>query len=605
MKRYDDKVCSKKASLIFSFSRAALISVALLMGCAPDEQEGLDSDGLLNARDVTDEDAAEDAADEAAANDLANESADNGEWFGEDDFDELTAIESRVRWVPFLLTFTAAGTPGWQSFPLKVIFTHSSGKTLALEGFWDGGKTWRVRFAPTETGTWRWRSASSDSGLNGKTGTFSVRAPTSSQVASNPNLRGHLGVAANHRTFKRADDTSFFYMGDTGWFQEKASYGEVTKWADDRKAKGFTVLQITYATPSSANEGGYPYSSTRGSASIGNYSQINPGYFQSLDRRMLYMFNRGFVIAGHPDWLIASNRGYDLTEAKNISRYLLARYGAYPLVWSLTGEYELGNAYWSAGTFSRVDQLGTAMKAKNVFHHPMSVHPGGDESHGSSATHFHDEAWLDHNWLQSYNSPQRIPELISQALARSPAKPVILAEGQYEAIAVKNTSADLERRQAWVSYLSGAAGWVYGAHGVFDFSDMRKLSLPGSQDMARVARFFRNNAIPLKSLDPKIAAGRGCVKVNSSEPKLLDQTQARCAGIAGKVLVLYAPAGSANHTLTMRGLAHKSYRARWYDPSTGAVTDINGGNRINTDLDDTWTVPGRPSSGDWVLWLSN
>jgi len=40
-------------------------------------------------------------------------------------------------------------------------------------GFWDGGRTFKVRFVATAPGDWRWRSASNqpdDTGLNGGTG---------------------------------------------------------------------------------------------------------------------------------------------------------------------------------------------------------------------------------------------------------------------------------------------------------------------------------------------------------------------------------------------------------------------------------------------------
>lgn len=39
-----------------------------------------------------------------------------------------------------------------------VEFTHESGRTVVIPGFWDGGDTWRVRFTATEPGCWAWRS---------------------------------------------------------------------------------------------------------------------------------------------------------------------------------------------------------------------------------------------------------------------------------------------------------------------------------------------------------------------------------------------------------------------------------------------------------------
>ncbi len=319
---------------------------------------------------------------------------------------------------------------------------------------------------------------------------------------------------------------------------------------------------------------------------------------------MQYLFDRGFVIAGHPDWLTVSDRYYDLPKAQNLSRYLLARYGAYPLALSVTGEYHLSKPYWAENNYARIRQLGAFVKTKNAYKHLLSVHPGGPPAGGSSAVQFNSETWLDHNWLQTYNSPQSIPLFIKQALDYSPAKPVIESEAQYDAIPGKTAPADLQRRQAWVSLLSGAAGYVHGAHGIFNFTNMGNLALPGSFDLSRLAAFFRRNSIRLSALNPKVAAGKSCVTVNASEPNLLSQTHARCAGTSGVIYILYAPVGSSTHALVMRGLANQAYVARWFNPSTGASTLINGGNPINTDLNDSWTVPGRPSGADWVLWLA-
>ncbi|MEZ4675755.1 MAG: DUF5060 domain-containing protein [Caldilineaceae bacterium] len=59
-------------------------------------------------------------------------------------------------------------------------FTHESGQRLRRPAFWDGGQMWRVRFAPTKPGGWRWQSYSdvADPGLVGKTGELTAVAGT-------------------------------------------------------------------------------------------------------------------------------------------------------------------------------------------------------------------------------------------------------------------------------------------------------------------------------------------------------------------------------------------------------------------------------------------
>jgi hypothetical protein len=52
----------------------------------------------------------------------------------------------------------------------------AQGMRYTLAGFWDGGKTWKVRFAPPAAGQWSYAAVSSDAGLNGVEGTLRARA---------------------------------------------------------------------------------------------------------------------------------------------------------------------------------------------------------------------------------------------------------------------------------------------------------------------------------------------------------------------------------------------------------------------------------------------
>src|ERR1044071_3785449 len=50
----------------------------------------------------------------------------------------------------------------FQQCALKVAFVSPSGQTNLVDGFWDGGKTWRVRFSPGQPGHWTYRTWCSD-----------------------------------------------------------------------------------------------------------------------------------------------------------------------------------------------------------------------------------------------------------------------------------------------------------------------------------------------------------------------------------------------------------------------------------------------------------
>src|ERR1044072_3974575 len=54
-----------------------------------------------------------------------------------------------------------------------------------------------------------------------------------------------LKISPNGRYFMTADGKPFFWLGDTGWLLfSKLKREEVIKYLDDRKQKGFNVIQV-------------------------------------------------------------------------------------------------------------------------------------------------------------------------------------------------------------------------------------------------------------------------------------------------------------------------------------------------------------------------
>jgi len=45
---------------------------------------------------------------------------------------------------------------------LQVQFLSPKGKKHVVDGFWDGGRTWKVRFMPDEIGIWTYSTICSD-----------------------------------------------------------------------------------------------------------------------------------------------------------------------------------------------------------------------------------------------------------------------------------------------------------------------------------------------------------------------------------------------------------------------------------------------------------
>ena len=222
-------------------------------------------------------------------------------------------------------------------------------------GFWDGGQAFKVRVLATAPGTWTWRSGSTpwDTGLAGKTGTFTAIDWTEAEKLQNPLRRGLLRPTANHHALEQADGTPFFVIGDT-WYATGANR---FKWYDDdrerpmgpqagfkdyvrfRKAQGYNWVNIIAAFPNwmtdgqswhvvmndpekttvrsawlefgtgdsvrtgSAknmdNEGGRPFvfpGKVPGyEAMFPDVDRVNPDYFRYVDRKIDYLNEQGFV----------------------------------------------------------------------------------------------------------------------------------------------------------------------------------------------------------------------------------------------------------------------------------------------------------------------
>ncbi|MBO7688723.1 MAG: DUF5060 domain-containing protein [Kiritimatiellae bacterium] len=104
---------------------------------------------------------------------------------------------------------------GADAVTFDAVFTHASGEKVTRPGFWDGGKTFRVRFAPTKPGRWSWSTACrGDAALDGKPGALEAKPYAGGLEIYK---RGFVKAAKGAKHFTYADGTPFFYLGDTHW----------------------------------------------------------------------------------------------------------------------------------------------------------------------------------------------------------------------------------------------------------------------------------------------------------------------------------------------------------------------------------------------------
>src|SRR3982751_5562249 len=88
----------------------------------------------------------------------------------------------------FSFDFDGTGSPFREEI-LTVEFRSPSATTYRLRAFWAAKKSLKVRFSPTETGTWTYRVSSSLRQFDGRESTFSATESNSPGFVSVANLR--------------------------------------------------------------------------------------------------------------------------------------------------------------------------------------------------------------------------------------------------------------------------------------------------------------------------------------------------------------------------------------------------------------------------------
>ncbi|MCY3017481.1 MAG: DUF4038 domain-containing protein [Planctomycetota bacterium] len=347
---------------------------------------------------------------------------------------------------------------------LDVVFTDPAGVAKTMPGFWAGGNQWKVRYASAMVGTHHYRTICSDTGdaaLHDVTGTVEVKPYT----GDNPLYRhGALRVSKDQRHFEHADGAPFYWLGDTWWKNlcKRMTWDGFQELTADRKAKGFTVVQIVCGPyPDEGafedrweNEGGKPYE-TR------DFSRVNPAYFDFADQRIQHLVEAGIVPAIVGGWGRGDCDGMKLAGVEGLKRHwrhLIARYGAYPTIWIIGGESE--GPLWT--------EVARHVRKTDSYRRPATMHP-----HHSGRNSVTDEGVIDFDMLQTghgdwSSATGAIPKL-KAAYARTPAMPVMIGEYCYEGH-MQTAFQDVQRYVFWGSMLSGSAGLTYGAAGVWHAS---------------------------------------------------------------------------------------------------------------------------------------
>ncbi|MFC1672062.1 DUF4038 domain-containing protein [Planctomycetota bacterium] len=495
----------------------------------------------------------------------------------------------------------------YRDVSVSIVFTGPEQRRITRDAFWYGKNLWKVRFAPTAAGTWTWKTSCSDAAndtLHGRTGSIACAPYTGTLPIFK---RGFIRASDDGRHFTYDDGTPFFWLGDTHWQmpdterldecnhpdhggKECSFGGQLQHLAADRKARGFTVYQ-TY--PSAGSPAWW----------TSRHSAINPERFAAVfDRQMDHLAAEGFVVAmgcGH----FNSSTNIPVDDLRRWARYLVARYGAHPVVWITCQEM---NAPEDDGK-NRIDVWQAVAKEIEKADGYGRPHSGHQWVLDVGARPLSGESW--HDWF-ALQGGHRNSGLTPQAryagyYAFKPTRPVLETEAMYENIDCGGVAdADDVRMSAWKAMLCGCTGYTYGAAGVWalkwDPADSRwegynykidgwyaGMALPGAGQMSVLKNFFV--ALPWTTLTPRFTdRAWGVWK---------DAEQCVLATAGSSLYVAYCYGKTSKGTLKKLDPAG-TYRARWFDPRKGEYTKTDDAIR---PAKGEWDVPEKPDAGDWAL----
>ena len=517
-------------------------------------------------------------------------------------------MQNVPRWTVFeaeLQSQTEYANPLWDA-TVRVSFTSPSGNVRTIDAFWDGGKTWRVRFAPDELGAWRWKSSctsTDNKGLHGQTGGFACVA----YRGTNPLFRhGPAKLSDDRRHFVNADGTPFFWLADTAWNGVlRSTPADWSRYLKARAKQGFTAVQFV----STQWRGGNKCLTIGKAFTNPKRPRIHPEFFQKLDAKVAAINAHGLVAAPVLLWtLTKSDPGQVLTAEGciRVARYIVARWSAHHVVWLLGGDGHYGGrraAKWckvGRGVFGdRHDRL-------------VTIHPCGQSW---VAKEFRDEPWLDFVGYQSGHgtSVGNLRWLVQGPPARGwqgePPRPVVNMEPNYEAIPSyqtrrKITDREVRRAAYWSLLVSPTAGLTYGHNSIWIWASKPEvpegharigtvapwhagLDTPGIRSITVMKRFF--DSIPWWRLQP-------APDLLATQPGAKDPRRFVAAAWAadGSLAILYLPKGGTV-ALRLERLDPKA-KASWIDPRTGKHLAAKPSGNPPTRF-------AAPDTRDWLLLL--
>ncbi|MFF1571389.1 DUF4038 domain-containing protein [Leifsonia sp. NPDC058292] len=497
----------------------------------------------------------------------------------------------------------------YEDVAVEVTFDGPDGRRIRRTAFWDGGRIWRVRFAPTAVGTWIYTTAASDtsdSGLHSIGGQVECVANAS---AHGIYRHGFLHASPDGRHLQHVDGTPFFWLGDTHWRLAWERWDESNKpgWSsqfrgtvDRRAEQGFTVYQanaFSWTPPSFWDQ-------------LADADDFDVSFFQEvLDPRFAYIARRGLVLALGLSWYDAIDRAP--TAMAKLARYFVARYGSYPMVWTLGGEVAGYEPQLRERRLAGWRDVALAIQESDDYCHPITAHLTNERPMPAD---YQDEDWLTFTLSQLGHGDLDMGSAHWRDQKDAhPGKPLVEGESFYEGLISMEPNGrrpvtdTMVRQVAYRAFQSGCCGYTYGAQGCWNgawdsteqgstWGDLpwhEGVELPGGEQMGHLRKFYQS--FEWTSLSP----APECFRTESWVNETFYPPMVSADAIRHTIVIFFGETyrpeeGAAYITDVPAG----AYGFEWFDPRTGEFTPPE---KRATEADGLLSIPPPPTAGDWLL----
>jgi hypothetical protein len=419
-----------------------------------------------------------------------------------------------------------------------------------------------------------------------------------------------LKVSMDGRFLVKDDgkNTPFVWIGDTGWEIRHLNPTEVDLYLQNRADKKFSLIQVMAIRTRNGLEnyhGDHPFRSL-------DPVVLNEAYWRHMDYIVDRADEHGIYVAMFTMW---GPNADDLfpNPMENNYRYgklLGERYqDKNNILWAVSGEYEKIRADWrddsniNAAQKALFVRIAEGLEAGHDGNHLMTIHPIF-----TSAADFHDELWLDFNMQQTWGHVAPNIDRIREDYNRIPAKPVLNGEPGYE-----NRDDGWPcpawhlRVEGYVSVFSGAFGFTYGAHHVWQMDSEWKHSLDyeGASDMQHMGALIMSRPMSGRIPDQSIITS-----AVGSKDRVHPAVQVATLALDRSYVFAYSSQGD-DFTVDMSKVSGIRAKAWWYNPRDGKCYD---GRKESGAPFDTFSTngirdfdpPGSAGEGnDWILVLDD